>query len=162
MTRREKLEEQYEDAYFALLMDAVAEKEGARLEELNDQLNRDPTAAVPEEIDRRCRKVINRHFAEQRRSGYWRTTKRVLNRAAIVAAVMMLLFTSAFALSEDFRISALNLLITVEEQYTQLEMKSDDPGEDLKSLPTLRQRDLLLQSILKTWRLAGSPKDFPV
>ena len=44
MTRREKLEEQYEDAYFALLMDAVAEKEGARLEELNDQLNRDPTA----------------------------------------------------------------------------------------------------------------------
>ena len=70
MTRREKLEEQYEDAYFALLMDAVAEKEGARLEELNDQLNRDPTAAVPEEIDRRCRKVINRHFAEQRRSGY--------------------------------------------------------------------------------------------
>ena len=42
MTRREKLEEQYEDAYFALLMDAVAEKEGARLEELNDQLNRDP------------------------------------------------------------------------------------------------------------------------
>ena len=136
MTRREKLEEQYEDAYFALLMDAVAEKEGARLEELNDQLNRDPTAAVLEEIDRRCRKVINRHFAEQRRSGYWRTTKRVLNRAAIVAAVMMLLFTSAFALSEDFRISALNLLITVEEQYTQLEMKSDDPGEDLKSLPT--------------------------
>lgn len=136
MTRREKLEEQYEDAYFALLMDAVAEKEGARLEELNDQLNRDPTAAVPEEIDRRCRKVINRHFAEQRRSGYWRTTKRVLNRAAIVAAVMMLLFTSAFALSEDFRISALNLLITVEEQYTQLEMKSDDPSEDLKSLPT--------------------------
>ena len=78
MTRREKLEEQYEDAYFALLMDAVAEKEGARLEELNDQLNRDPTAAVPEEIDRRCRKVINRHFAEQRRSGYWRTTKRLL------------------------------------------------------------------------------------
>ena len=72
MTRREKLEEQYEDAYFALLMDAVAEKEGARLEELNDQLNRDPTAAVPEEIDRRCRKVINRHFAEQRRSGDWR------------------------------------------------------------------------------------------
>ena len=49
MTRREKLEEQYEDAYFALLMDAVAEKEGVRLEELNDHLNQDPSAAVPEE-----------------------------------------------------------------------------------------------------------------
>ena len=133
MTRREKLEEQYEDAYFALLMDAVAEKEGVRLEELNDQLNQDPSAAVPEEADRRCRKVIDQHFAAQRRSGYWRTTKRVLNRVAIVAAVMMLLFTTAFALSEDFRVSTLNLLITVEEQYTRLEMKNDNPGEDLNS-----------------------------
>lgn len=133
MTRREKLEEQYEDAYFALLMDAVAEKEGVRLEELNDQLNQDPSAAVPEEADRRCRKVIDQHFAAQRRSGYWRTTKRVLNRVAIVAAVMMLLFTTAFALSEDFRISTLNLLITVEEQYTRLEMENDNPGETLVS-----------------------------
>ena len=133
MTRREKLEEQYEDAYFALLMDAVAEKEGARLEELNDQLNQDPGAAVPEEADRRCRKVIDQHFAAQRHSGYWRTTKRVLNRVAIVAAVMMLLFTTAFALSEDFRISTLNLLITVEERYTRLEMKNDNPDENLDS-----------------------------
>lgn len=136
MTRREKLEEQYEDAYFALLMDAVAEKEGVRLDELNDQLNQDPSAAVPEEADRRCRKVIDQHFAAQRRSGYWRTTKRVLNRVAIVAAVMMLLFTTAFALSEDFRVSTLNLLIAVEEQYTHLEMKNDNPGEDLNSQPT--------------------------
>ena len=136
MTRREKLEEQYEDAYFALLMDAVAEKEGLRLEELNDQLNQDSSADVPEKADRRCRKVIDQHFAAQRRSGYWRTTKRVLNRVAIVAAVMMLLFTTAFALSEDFRVSTLNLLITVEEQYTHLEMKNDNPGEDLNSQPT--------------------------
>ena len=136
MTRREKLEEQYEDAYFALLMDAVAEKEGVRLEELNDHLNQDPSAAVPEEPDRRCRKVIDQHFAAQRRSGYWRTTKRVLNRVAIVAAVMMLLFTTAFALSEDFRVSTLNLLITVEERYTRLEMKNDNSGEDLNSYST--------------------------
>lgn len=138
MTRREKLEEQYEDAYFALLMDAVAEKEGVRLEELNDQLNRDPSAAVPEEADRRYRKVIDQHFAAQRRSGYWRTTKRVLNRVAIVAAVMMLLFTTAFALSEDFRISTLNLLITVEEQYTRLEMNTDSTSEspDSQSVPS--------------------------
>ena len=135
MTRREKLEEQYEDAYFALLMDAVAEKEGARLEELNDQLNRDPNAAIPEEVDRRCRKVINQHFAKQRRSGYWRTTKRVLNRVAIVAAVMMLLFTTAFALSEDFRASTLNLLITVEEQYTRLEMENGSASESSDPQP---------------------------
>ena len=51
MTRREKLEEQYEDAYFALLMDAVAEKEGARLEELNDQLNRDLSAVTASAAD---------------------------------------------------------------------------------------------------------------
>lgn len=136
MTRREKLEEQYEDAYFALLMDAVAEREGARLEELNDQLNQDPNAAVPEEVDRRCRRTIDQYFAAQRRSGYWRKTKQVLNRVAIVAAVMLLLFTTAFALSDDFRISTMNLLITIEEQYTRLEMHNSSRGEESDAQPS--------------------------
>ncbi len=35
MTRHERLLENYEDAYFALLMEDVAQMEGARLDQLN-------------------------------------------------------------------------------------------------------------------------------
>ena len=122
MTRREMLEEQYEDAYLALIKDVVAEQEGTIYKDLNDKLNCDPNAAVPADIDQKCRKLIDRHFEKQKRQIYFTTAKRILNRAAIVAASIMLLFTTAFAVSEDFRRSTLNVLITVTERYTQLHM----------------------------------------
>lgn len=113
MNRREKLLEQYEDAYFALLMYEVAEQEGARLERINKELQDDPKAAVPEQIDRKCIKAINRHFARQRRGGYWRTAKHMFTHVAVVVTVMVMMFTTAFALSPDFRASALNLLLSL-------------------------------------------------
>ena len=42
MRRYEQLLEDYEDAYFALLMDKVAKQEGERLEHLNHELFEDP------------------------------------------------------------------------------------------------------------------------
>lgn len=128
MTRLDYLQDQYEDAYFALLMHEVAEQEGVRLEKLNEELQNDPAAAVPEEIDRKCLKTIDRYFAQKRHAGYWRTSQKILDRVGIVAAIIMLLFTTAFALSEEFRSTALNLLITIEEKYTDLHMQeAEDP-----------------------------------
>lgn len=128
MTRLDYLQDQYEDAYFALLMHEVAEQEGVRLEKLNEELQNDPAAAVPEEIDRKCLKTIDRYFAQKRYAGYWRTSQKILGRVGIVAAIIMLLFTTAFALSEEFRSTALNLLITIEEKYTDLHMQeAEDP-----------------------------------
>ena len=59
MTRHERLLENYEDAYFALLMEDVAQMEGARLDQLNMELQNDPHAAVPEGLTKRCLKTIN-------------------------------------------------------------------------------------------------------
>lgn len=126
MTRLDYLQDQYEDAYFALLMHEVAEQEGVRLEKLNEELQNDPAAAVPEEIDRKCLKTIDRYFAQKRHAGYWRTSQKILGRVGIVAAIIMLLFTTAFALSEEFRSTALNLLITIEEKYTDLHMQEEE------------------------------------
>ena len=137
MTTREQLEEQYEDAYFALLMHKIAEQDGARLEQLNKELQNDPDAALPEEIDRKCLKTIDRYFAKKRHAGYWQTSKKILGRVGIVAAIIMLLFTTAFALSEEFRVTALNLLITIEEKYTELHMEeAEDPTADSASATT--------------------------
>ena len=126
MTRLDYLQDQYEDAYFALLMHEVAEQEGVRLEKLNEELQNDPAAAVPEEIDRKCLKTIDRYFAQKRHAGYWRTSQKILGRVGIVAAIIMLLFTTAFALSEEFRVTTLNLLITIEEKYTELHMEGTE------------------------------------
>ena len=47
MTRREKLQEQYEDALFALLMDDLAVEEGKKAYEENERLKADSSFEVP-------------------------------------------------------------------------------------------------------------------
>ena len=49
MTRREKLQEQYEDALFALLMDDLAVEEGKKAYEENERLKADSSFEVPSE-----------------------------------------------------------------------------------------------------------------
>ncbi len=103
MTRHEKLEERYMDAYFSLLMEEVAIEEGRRLERENEALRQDPAAAVPEELNRRCYRTIRRCFAAQRRRKALRTLKSVAYRAVVLAVAVGALFTTAFAFSETFR-----------------------------------------------------------
>ena len=122
MKKHERLLEEYEDAYFALLMEEVAKKEGERLEALNEALQSDPEAAVPESLDHRCMETIRRHFAHRQRRSALRRTGKVLRLAAVLMAVTMLLFTTAFAVSEEFRASTINLILTVTRQYTQFDI----------------------------------------
>ena len=57
MTRREQLQEQYEDALFALLMDELARSEGEKLLEENERLKQEPDADIPDDVMKRCCKV---------------------------------------------------------------------------------------------------------
>lgn len=123
MTEHERLLEDFEDARFALLMEGVARKEGERLEALNKMLLENPEAAVPESLDRRCLEAIDRHFARERRRAGLRKTGKVLRLAAVIMGISVLLFTSAFALSEDFRVATMNLMLTVTEKYTQFDIR---------------------------------------
>ena len=81
MTRRERLQDQYEDALFALLMDDLAWQEGERLLEENERLTYDPDAEIPNEVMMRCRKTINREFAKKNASKVchvsWNFFKRI-------------------------------------------------------------------------------------
>lgn len=118
MTRREQLQEQYEDALFALLMDDLAWQEGERLLEENERLKNDPGAAVPEDAMKRCLRVIDREFARKNALKAGRISWNVFKRIAIAACISVLLFTAAFAASETVRVNTLNLLIDVCDRYT--------------------------------------------
>ena len=66
MKNREQLWEDYEEARFALLMDALAEAEGEEALRLSEALNRDSEGALPPEVDRRCEAVIRGAFVQRR------------------------------------------------------------------------------------------------
>ena len=87
MNRREQLQERYEDALFELLMDDVFEMEGETLLQECERLNADPDAAIPEELDRKCRRLIRSSRRKERARSVGRLTARVLKKAAVAAEV---------------------------------------------------------------------------
>lgn len=118
MNRRDELRDRYEDALFAMLMDEIAEKEAAMAQEENERLKDDPAAAVPEDVDRRCLQTISRYFTKQKRRDY---TVKALKYALLAVGLAVIMFTMAFASSENVRVNTMNLIIRVFEDNTVFE-----------------------------------------
>ena len=85
MKNREQLWEDYEEARFALLMDALAEAEGEEALRLSEALNRDPEGGLPPEVDRRCEAVIRGAFVRRRLHATGRTAARWLTKVLVAA-----------------------------------------------------------------------------
>ena len=119
MTRKERLREQYEDALFALIMEEAAEAEGQKALEENRRL-RDSGLAIPDGLRQRCHRAIAKGFAGQELRRVGRGVSRVVTKVALVALVGMLLLTTVFAASEDFRVKTLNLALEIFEDHTEI------------------------------------------
>lgn len=120
MTRQEELREQYEDALFTLLMEEVAVAEGEEFLRESEALRGDPEAAVPEEVIRRCRRTINRCFSRQRRRSLARQFRWVFQKASVVALLGVLLFSAVYAISPEFRVGVLNLVVETLDESTDV------------------------------------------
>lgn len=116
MTNHEKLQENYEDSLFALLMDEFARSEGERLIQENDRLKQDPAAAVPEEVERRCLRLIERETTKHRARKTTHGLLHILGRLVLAALIAVMLFGAAFALSPSFRAGTLNLLLQIDDK----------------------------------------------
>lgn len=124
MNKQERLQEQYEDALFALIMNKIATAEGQWAIEENERLKNDPTAAVPEELDKRCMQIIRRHFTKQQVYTAGRFTVKALKRVVMAAGIAALMFTGAFAASATVRINTMNLIVEVFEDNTDFRFVS--------------------------------------
>ena len=129
MTRREELQEAYEDAMFALLMDYVAESEGKKALEENRALQEDPDAEVPQEVRRACLKEIRRAFRKKSARSVGRITMKVINKVALVALLGTLLFSTAFAVSPEFRSGTLNILFNTFDDSVDIRISSQTVSE---------------------------------
>ncbi|KAF5065285.1 DUF4367 domain-containing protein [Oscillibacter sp.] len=139
MTRRELLEEQYEDALFALLMDDVAISEGQKAIEENERLKSDPSAAVSLSAQQKCIQTINQYFWKKNVRSACHVTGKIINRVALVALIGMLLVSTAFAFSPTFRVNALNLMIETLGDRTNFQFSDGDsavlPSINLNWIP---------------------------
>lgn len=153
MSKRAQLMENYEDAYFALLMDAVAQEEGERYFFENQELLENPNAELPLDITKRTLSSISHVWRKKRRQTVFRSTKRLLNCAAIMIALVSVLFTTAFAVSSELRIATVNLILTVTDEYTQFSMF--DNTQSREDVPSAEHNAEYFDSLEIGWLPAG-------
>lgn len=128
MTRYEQLLENYEDALFALLMEKAAMAGGERILEENERLKKDPNFSIPSELDRACIKTINRAFRKRKVRAVRRVSYRVLQHAAVVIVAAILLFTTAFAVSETVRAATLNFISATFYDHMEIRFGEASPS----------------------------------
>ena len=126
MTQKEQLWEQYEDAVFAILMDAVAEQEGKRGLQLMEELEHDPSAQVPEEVQKRAEKTIRKAFAAKNREPVKRFTFKVVQRIAVAVLVVVITTACAFAAFPEVRANVLNTIIRTFEDHTEFDFAAPE------------------------------------
>jgi len=115
MNRRVQSRERYEDDILAFLMDGLLEEEGRALLEENERLNADPAAAIPAELDERCRALLQSAFPDKPLKRPKRVTWTVLKRVLVAAVIAATLFVTAYAAVPEFRVGVLNFWTEVEK-----------------------------------------------
>ena len=135
MNQHEQLIENYEDALFKLLMEAVIEHEGKQIKEEIERQNSDPSFSVPPELDRRCIRTINKIVRRKRVSHTGKKIYKIFSKFSVAAVIALALFTSAYAAFPEIRVSTLNLLIDISDIATELKFgNSDDTDKEADSV----------------------------
>ena len=137
MAEKKELYEQYEEAFFAVLMDQIADAEGEKLLEENHLLQDDPTAAIPAETTRRCLRLIRHQSHKAQRQRTARRSMRIIARIAVAVMSLVVLYAVAFAASETVRVHTLNFLVQELDVGTQYLFPGDDSGTEDEWMPDI-------------------------
>ena len=147
MNEQEDLYAQYEDAFFALLMNEVAEAEGQELLKKNEQLLADPNAAVPEAVSKRCLRTIEKSCRKARFQRNKQTMLRNLNRVALWILVPLFLFAGAFAASETVRVKTLNYLVEEFDVGTAFHFQNAPNTDSSQEIPSTNFAEIVQKCI---------------
>ena len=118
-TRRKALEQQYEQAAFALLLDDLMAEEGAALLHETDGA---ASADVPPEADGRCIKAIRRADTKARRGQVLRFAGKAVSRVAVVFLVVAIAFSVPFCTVSAFRDAALGYMLRTFDTGTDISL----------------------------------------
>lgn len=133
MKQKEELWENYEDAVFTILMETVAEQEGQKALQLMQELKHDPSAQVPEEVQRKAEKTIRKAFAAQKREPIKHFAFKAVQRIIVAVLVVVATTTCVFAAFPEVRANLYNLLIRVYEDHTEFSYTEQRYGDEYAS-----------------------------
>jgi ABC-type glycerol-3-phosphate transport system permease component len=109
------VKERYLDATLAAFMEEYVSVMDTGAEQSNGEF--------PQELDARCRKIIENARKQRRRNQMLRSFMRICRSAAVLLVVLMCVGTTLFFTVESFRLPVMNLIFERMENYTQISSK---------------------------------------
>lgn len=122
---KQTIDENYEDALFAKLMDEHAQIEGTRLLEENERLKNDPDFHLPKGLDERSISTIRRVFKAKKRKERHGKEALIFKRIAIVILICAAVFTGLWCTASAFRQAVYNVFMTITEEKMDLRLGDD-------------------------------------
>lgn len=126
MNEKQMLYENYENAFFAIIINEATELDGKRLLEENEQLKRDPSAEISTSFRNRCLDTINKGLKSNKRKATKVTAKKIIRLLPLVAIVAVFLTAIAYAAIPAFRTDVLNLLLEISTEEITWSFKSNE------------------------------------
>lgn len=154
--RRKDLIDEYEEAALKLLMDEYAEADGERLMRKYEEAEENGQVDdIPEDLDMKCRHIIQESFTKQAREKKIRKSMRMLGRVAVLVLVVMGIAATTVLSVEALRVPVLNYFLQHSERYSSITLNEQNETvyteiEDIKE--RLRycvpeQYDLVVENI---------------
>ncbi len=122
---RRKLYEDYEDSLFKLLLYDTAEKEGKSLLAERDELKKEPGFIPAAEARRKFSRQLGLHLKKHETFAVKIRILKVLNRAAVVTSLALVLMFTAVANVQAVRVKVLNLIMDIQPQYTSFQLRAN-------------------------------------
>ena len=142
--QRQQLVEQCEEAELTLLMYDYAREEGRQLAKEYDEAQKNGTLPeVPEELDRKCRALIDGTFAKMERKTRLKRIVRSAAKAAAVLFVVLGVMATTVMSVDALRVPVINFIMDQSGRFSTI--KTDDAiTDDLDNLDILQRLESCL------------------
>lgn len=125
--RRKDLIDEYEEAALKLLLDEYAEVDGERLmQEYEEAEKNGQVEDVPEDLDKKCRHIIQESFAKKAREKQIKKSIRVLGRVAVLVLVLMGIAATTVLSVDALRVPVLNYFLQHSTRYSSITLNAQN------------------------------------
>lgn len=139
MTQRDQLQEQYEHALFALMMNEAIQKQGQQALDDNEQLKKSNDFTISPKTDKKIKRLISRKLRFHPVGMKGMSIPKMLKRAAFASCAVVFLTGTAFAVSPTFKNSVLNLCLDITDTYANFGFEDDsDSAQTYETTDDLR------------------------
>ena len=118
-SRHDELQERYQDALFALLMNEYVQKQGQKALEENERLKKSYEIELSQTFDKKIRRQIRHYWGVYKHKSGRKSLKKIVKHVGIVLCAAVMLTVTVFAAFPELKIKVMNLWLDITDKTAE-------------------------------------------